>query len=245
MQGDFLAFHATGVELCQHLVGEVETRCGSRHAALDFGVDGLVGGEVALAGVAVQIRRDGQLSGGLYHIGERAASGPGEAHLLARVVLAHALGGERHLLVFHLQHPLQASLLPFLQVAHHAEPLAAVGGLEHPLIVGRQIGLEQEHLYQCAGGLAEEEAGAYHARIVEHHERPFGYILRQVAEHILAYLAVAVEEEFRGVAARQGKLGYPVVGEGIVVIAYLYFLWIHFHCFHVGCQSMRSAFSTA
>ena len=65
MQGEFLAVYALGIQLLQHLIGKVQSSRGSCHRAFDFGVDRLVGSLVALYGLAVQVRRNGQFADGL------------------------------------------------------------------------------------------------------------------------------------------------------------------------------------
>jgi len=52
-----------------------------------------------------------------------------------------ALGSERYLLAFHGEGALKHPLLPFLQVAHEAEPCATVCLLKHPFIVSRFVRL--------------------------------------------------------------------------------------------------------
>ena len=59
VEGHFLAVDATHVESGEHAVGEMESgrRCG--HTTLDFRIDRLVGGLVALLRVPIQIGRNG------------------------------------------------------------------------------------------------------------------------------------------------------------------------------------------
>ena len=62
VQRDFLALDATGVDVAQDTIGEVETGRRSRHAAFNLRIDGLIGRLVALLCLAVQIRRNGQFA---------------------------------------------------------------------------------------------------------------------------------------------------------------------------------------
>ena len=62
VQGNLLALNAVAVQFCQHLGGEVQTCRGGSHTALYLGIDGLVGGEVALLRLSVQIGRNGKFA---------------------------------------------------------------------------------------------------------------------------------------------------------------------------------------
>ena len=85
-------------------------------------------------------------------------------------------------------------------------------------------GFEAEHLDEGAGRLVEMQARLYDFRVVEYHERARLQIVRQLAEHVLAHRAVAVDEQFRRVALGQGILGDALVGQGVVVVADVYML---------------------
>ena len=49
-------------------------------------------------------------------------------------------------------------------------------------------------------------------------------MLGQVAERVLAHLPFVIKEEFAAVALRQGKFGYSLVRQGVVVVPDLYVL---------------------
>ena len=70
VQRQFLALYTVGIEIGEHLGGEMESCRGSGHRTLDLGIDGLIGGLVALLGLAVQIWRDGELAHGIDNLSE-------------------------------------------------------------------------------------------------------------------------------------------------------------------------------
>lgn len=49
-----------------------------------------------------------------------------------------------------------------------------------------------------------------------------------MVEHILAYLTMTVEKEFRVVALRQGELGNALIRKGVIVISNFYMFCIHY-----------------
>lgn len=92
VQGHLLALYAVGIQFCQHLGGEVQACRGGGHTALYLGVDGLVGGEVALLCLSVQVGRDGQFARGFKDFRPGVAGIPCEVYLVARAVCL-ATGG--------------------------------------------------------------------------------------------------------------------------------------------------------
>ena len=56
--------------------------------------------------------------------------------------------------------------------------------------------------------------------VVEHHHGTLGQILRQITEHVMAYLSMTVEQQFGTVTLLKRKLGYPFIGQRIVELAY-------------------------
>jgi hypothetical protein len=49
----------------------------------------------------------------------------------------------------------------------------------------------------------------------------------QVIEDVLPYLTVLIEEQFRRIALRLGKLGDAFVGQRVIIVANMYVLCIH------------------
>ena len=127
-------------------------------------------------------------------------------------------GRERELLTVDAEVATERAFLPFLQVANHAEPRAAAGELEHQLVVGGVGRLEQEHLDECAGFLAEVHACLDDLGVVEDHERTLGQIFGQAVEHVVADLAFVVDQQLAVVALADGEFGYPFVGQLIAIV---------------------------
>ena len=72
------------------------------------------------------------------------------------------------------------------------------------------------------------QAGLDDTRVVEHHQGTLWKIVGQTCEHVLAYLAVTIEEQLAAVALREGKLGNSFVGQRVVVVFYMYVFGVHF-----------------
>ena len=56
------------------------------------------------------------------------------------------------------------------------------------------------------------------ARIVENHQGMGRQMLRDIVEDILAYLAMPIEQKLAMISLGYGKLGYPIIGQRIVVV---------------------------
>ena len=115
----------------------------------------------------------------------------------------------------------ERSLLPFLEVAHHAEPGAVARGLEDALIVGGLSRLHEEDLDERARLLAEVDGGLGDPRVVEDEQRPFRQVGGEVCEHVLADLPLAVEQQLRLVALLERILGDALRGQRVVVVGYV------------------------
>ena len=63
--------------------------------------------------------------------------------------------------------------------------------------------------------------------VIEDHECSFGEEGRQGAEHGLADVTILIDEELAAVAFGQRELCNALVGQRIVVVAYLYVLCVH------------------
>lgn len=99
--------------------------------------------------------------------------------------------------------------------------------LEYQLIVGWIRWLHEEDLNERAGGFVEVKSGLYHTCVVGHHEHTRMEMSGQIVEHVLTHLSFVVDEQLAVVARNHGKLCYPLIGEIVVVIAYLYMFCIH------------------
>ena len=122
VQGNLLALYAMVVQFCQHLGGEVQTCRGGSHTALYLGVDGLVGGEVALLCLSVQVGRNGQFARGFEDFCPSMVSVPGEVYLVTGAVCLATGGREGDGFLANLYLLVQGTCLPLLQVAHKAIP---------------------------------------------------------------------------------------------------------------------------
>ena len=137
MKGYLFTVDAMRIQVLEHRIGEMQTGCWGSHTTLDLGIYGLISGLVTFFCLAVQIRRDRQLS----HCFENLGKGnmlvvPVEIHPVVgaatfshhfsrlcaeRISTAHG-SREGKLMTLDLEVALQASLFPFLQVTNHTEP---------------------------------------------------------------------------------------------------------------------------
>ena len=246
VQRHLLAVDAVSVEGLEHARREVQTGCRGGHAALDFRIDGLIGGLVALLRLAVQVWRYGQLAHSVDNLGKGDAARPLEVDEVARALLAVVARAYGDRLAADGDVARQRARLPLLQVAHQAEPRAVLALLEHLLVVARRSGLQQKYLDEGALAplafllgtlLAEVHACLNDTRIVEHHQSAFWQVLGQVAERVLAYLTVTVDKQLRRVALGLGELRDALIGKRIVVVADLYVFGFH----HVFRRCTRAA----
>ena len=224
MKGHLAALHAGGVELGEHAGREVQAGRGCGHRTFDLGIYGLITFQVALFGIAVEIGRYGQFADGLEYLRKgHAGVVPGETYLVAGAARAEALGGEREAAARYGDFAAEQSLLPLLEVPHKAGPGDLARPCEGFLIVGGRVRLKAEHLDERARMLVEMQAGLYHLRIVENHQRALGYVAGQTAENILARrFSGTVQEELGGVAVGLRILGYPCLGQVVGVVADVY-----------------------
>ena len=67
-------------------------------------------------------------------------------------------------------------------------------------------------------------------RVVEHHQGPLRQIVRKVEKRVFLHFAVAVEQQFRGVALCERIFRNAFIGQRIVVIADVDMLgWVFCH----------------
>jgi hypothetical protein len=65
------------------------------------------------------------------------------------------------------------------------------------------------------------------ARIVEDHQTSLRQKRRKRTEQRFADAATVIDKELATVAFSKGKLGDAVVGQGVIVVAYLYVFCVH------------------
>ena len=152
VQRDFLAFDATGVDVAQDAFGEVKTGCRSRNAAFNLRIDGLIGRLVALLCLAIQIRRNGQLTHHVDDFSERHIPRPFKLDELAGADFAFVRCGNGYLCTLNTNLTRQRNIFlrprgrsvarnPFLLIANQTQPLTTADLLEHLFVVARHGGL--------------------------------------------------------------------------------------------------------
>ena len=112
---------------------------------------------------------------------------------------------------------LQHALLPFFQVSDEANPTAAAGLLENLRIVARQVRFEAKDLDAGAGWLLEEEARLDNPRVVIYQQRILRQIFADVLKLALFDGSLTVNQQLGLVSLRERELGYPLVGQWVVV----------------------------
>ena len=94
MEGDLIALYTSLIDGTQHAVGEMQSRGGGCHGAVNLRIHSLVGVEVALLCGAVEVGGDGQLAHGLEQGGEGVGVVPLKADDIAVAVLTDEGGGQ-------------------------------------------------------------------------------------------------------------------------------------------------------
>ena len=126
------------------------------------------------------------------------------------------------------QCPRQRSFFPLLQVADEAVPRALAATGKVLLILRRFCRFQKEDFYQGSGPiLPEMQPRLDDSRIVEDHECSLGQQLWQGAERRLADAASVIDEQLAAVALGERELCDALIGQRVVVIAYLYMLCVH------------------
>ena len=215
MQGYFFAVDSMRIKILENSIGKMKSGSWSSHTSLDFRINRLIGGLVALLCLAVEIWRNRQLAYCFENLSERhlvvvpievnpvvGSSAFGNHFLRFRTesISASHGGAERKLVALDFEITLQASLFPFLQITDHAEPGTMSGGLEHEFIISRFCRLHQENLNKRTCFLAEVQTRLYHLGIVEYHQGSLREICGKMMENIIAYLAVLIDQQFAVVA---------------------------------------------
>ena len=94
VEGEFFAVNAVGIEGGENFRGEMEAGGGSCDAAFDLGIDGLVGGLVALLGLAVEVWGDGEFADAVDEFGEGESPTPLEVDAVGRAVEGASFGSD-------------------------------------------------------------------------------------------------------------------------------------------------------
>ena len=107
--------------------------------------------------------------------------------------------------------------------------------LENLRIVARQVRFEAKNLDAGAGRLLEEEARLDNPRVVIYQQRILRQIFADVLKLALFDGSLPVNQQLGLVALRERKLGYPFVGQWIVVFfdSYL-FRVVHLYRFFLN-----------
>ena len=190
---------------------------GGGHRPLELRVDGLVARVVDFLALAVQVGRYGDAAERLEQLSEGHVDRPLEADALLAATLAHAPGTQLFGAAVVLEVDFDGPLLPLLEVAHDARPLAGALDGKGAFVIGRLAGLEAEDLDPGARGLVHDDAGADDLRIVEDQQLPGGEHLADIGEAALRNLAAAVDQQLRGAPLLKRELGDALLGQVVVV----------------------------
>ena len=190
------------------------------HTTFDFGIDGLVGAEVAGFGLTVEVWRNRKLAAGIKDLC------PGDVlRIPAKMdaVIFTTCYTQRKLAAIDGDCASEKSGLPFLAVAHEAMP--GTGGclLEHQDIVIRLGRFEAEDFDEGSGltfgsCLAEMEACLNDTRVVHHEQRTFGQQLRQIAELAMADAASVIDQQLGSIALSQRIFGNSLIWQVVCKI---------------------------
>ena len=251
MQRQFLALDASGVNLLEDALCEVQACRRGCHRALYLGIDRLVSCLVALLRFAVEVGWDGELADSVDDFGEgekplpsplqRRGSPvsvppsfggdgggcPFKFNQLARAVRAFARCRNCQLSIINCQLSRQRPFFPLLQVPHEAIPRALAATGKVLLILGWLCRFQQEDFDESSRLLPEVQTCLDDSCIVEDHECSFGQKGWQGAELCLADAAPIIDEQFAAVALRQRELCDALIGQRVVVVAYLYVFCVH------------------
>ena len=217
------------VERRKHICREVQACRRSCYRTFNFRVDSLISGLVTLLSLTVKIWRYWQFAYRVEQFGKRhSIIIPREVNTIALAYVFATLGTKSHLTSLNLKATTQSLTLPFLQIAYHAKPRANTCGLEHLLIVGRQIRLKQKDFDECAGRLAEVQTGLDYLGVVEHHKGSLRQMIWNIIENIFRHLTMLIKKQLAVVALRKRELGNTLVGQRIIVVFNMYMFCFHF-----------------
>ena len=217
MERHLLELEAPGLHPPDELLRKVQPGGGGGHRPLELRVDGLVARVVNLLALAVQVGRYGDAAQRLEQLSEGHVGRPLEAHPLLAAPLSHAPGAQVLGAALVVEVDFDVPLLPLLEVAHDARPLAGALDGKGALVIGRLAGLQAEDLDASSRGFVHDDAGADDLRVVEDQQLPGGELLADVGEMALGNLAVTVDQQLRGAALGKRELGDALLGQVVVV----------------------------
>ena len=170
VQCQFLKVYAFFLQCFQYSRGEMQSgsRCGYR--TFYFGVNSLICFLVAFLRIPVQIGWDRKLSEHFEDIGESYFGViPCEVYPMAGTFAFSSRCCQSNRKAFDGHFPFQCPVLPFLQIADHAEPCGVFRLLEVQYIIIGLNRFETEYLNQCTCFFAEVKARLDDFCIVEYH----------------------------------------------------------------------------
>ena len=195
VQRQFFQVNAFCAECVEHAGREVQSGCRGSYGAFYLGVNRLIGLLVAFLCLAVQVGRDGQLAEHFEDVGKgHLRIVPAEVHPVTGAAALAPLGSQRQRASFYGHLAAQGAFLPFLQVAHHAEPGGVLSLLEVQHVVVWLDGFQAKNFDQCARLLAEVQAGLNDLGVVEHHQATCRHVVGQGGEAVFGHLSVAVNQ---------------------------------------------------
>ena len=229
MQRHLLEPEAARLHPLDQLRGKVQPRRRRRHRPFEFRIDGLVARIVDQLALAVQVGRDRDPAEVLEQLSEGHRRRPFETHgVFAAAVLCNPCPQVLRT-AFMLEIDLHIALLPFLEVAHDARPLAGSRDGERPLVVGRVVGLEAENLDPRPRRLVHDDPRPDHLRVVEYQQLAGGQHVAHVGEMRLRDLPATVHEQLRRAPLRKREFGDPPVGQVVVESVYVDMSFNHGH----------------
>lgn len=187
---------AVGLDVGENLGGEVESSRGSCYGAFVLAVDGLVARLVDGFSLAVEVWWDWHDAGSLDDLSEREVVWPLEEDFGGVAVLREAGSGESDVACGGMDVGREGAVFPTFGVADDAFPLACGSDCESLLDFGWEGRLKAEDFDGGACGFMEAESSADDLGVVADEERAVGEEGRDVAEVVVGYLTVAIEQEF-------------------------------------------------
>ena len=215
MERHLLEPESAGFHPFDQLRGEMQPGGRRRHRTFELRIDRLVARVVDLLALAVQVGRNRNAPEIFQQLPESHRGRPLETHdALASVVLdeprAERFGA------FAVEIDLDVPFLPLLAVAHDARPCALPRDSERPLIIGRVVRFEAEHLDTRPGGFVHDDPGPDHLRVIENQQFTRRQHVADVGELLFPDFTAPPDEQLRGAALRKREFGDPLVGKVVI-----------------------------
>ena len=122
MQRKFLTVNACIINRLEHLFSEMKACCRGCYATLDFGVDRLIGGLVALLCLTIKIWRNRQFTHCVDHFCKGNTTRPLEIDAMGCAVNLSAGSTYYALCIMNYAFSRQRALFPLLQIAYQTIP---------------------------------------------------------------------------------------------------------------------------